>query len=87
MDGEAEDGSGDRDHLNEVCVRVLGKRAYLWRAVDDENEVLEVFAQSRRNKCAALKLMRKFLKRRATSLTASSPTSWVNIPRSFASLV
>ncbi|MFT7596334.1 MAG: putative transposase [Paracoccaceae bacterium] len=40
-----------------------GKRTYLWRAVDDEGEVLEVLAQSHRNKSAALKLMRKLLKK------------------------
>ncbi len=50
-------------HLDEVLVRIGGKRTYLWRAVDDEGEVLEVLAQSRRNKRAALKLMRKLLKR------------------------
>ena len=36
---------------------------YLWRAVDDEGEVLEVLVQSRRNKKAALKLVRKLLKK------------------------
>ena len=40
-------------HLDEVF---CGKRTYLWRAVDDESEVLEVLAQSRRNKRAALNL-------------------------------
>lgn len=50
-------------HLDEVFVRIRGKRVYLWRAVDDEGEVLEVLAQSRRNKRAALKLMRKLLKK------------------------
>ena len=50
-------------HLDEVFVRIGGKRSYLWRAVDDEGEVLEVLAQSRRNKRAALKLMRKLLKK------------------------
>jgi putative transposase len=50
-------------HLEEVFVRIGGKRTYLWRAVDDEGEVLEVLAQSRRNKRAALKLMRKLLKK------------------------
>ena len=49
--------------LDEVFVRIAGKRTYLWRAVDDEGEVLEVLAQSRRNKRAALKLMRKLLKK------------------------
>jgi putative transposase len=50
-------------HLDEVFVRIGGKRTYLWRAVDDEGEVLEVLAQSRRNKSAALKLMRNLLKK------------------------
>jgi len=36
---------------------------YLWRAVDDEGEVLDILVQSRRNKHAALKLMRKLLKK------------------------
>ena len=44
-------------------VRIAGRRTYLWRAVDDEGEVLEVLAQSRRNKSAAVKLMRKLLKK------------------------
>ncbi len=50
-------------HLDEVFVRIGGKRTYLWRAVDDEGEVLEALARSRRNKRAALKLMRKLLKK------------------------
>ena len=50
-------------HLDEVFVRIRGKQVYLWRAVDDEGEVLEVLAQPRRNKRAALKLMRKLLKK------------------------
>ncbi|MCP5072798.1 MAG: IS6 family transposase [Rhodobacteraceae bacterium] len=39
------------------------KREYLWRAVDDEGEVLEVLSQSHRNKRAALKPMQKQLKK------------------------
>ena len=50
-------------HLVEVFVRIGGKRTYLGRAVDEEGEVLEVFVQSRRNKRAALKLMRILLKK------------------------
>ena len=38
---------------------------YLWRAVDAEGEVLDVLVQSKRNKHAALKLMRKLLKKYA----------------------
>ena len=50
-------------HLDKVFVRIGGKRTYLWLAVDEEGEVLEVLAQSRRNKGAALKLMRKLPKK------------------------
>jgi putative transposase len=46
--------------------------AYLWRAVDSEGEVLDVLVQSRRNKRAALKLMRKLLKKYALSQTSWS---------------
>ena len=52
-----------RWHLDEMVVRIGGKRLYLWRAVDDEGEVLDVLVQRRRNKAAARKLMRRLLKR------------------------
>ncbi len=42
---------------------INGKRMYLWRAVDSEGEVLDILVMSRRNKKAALKLMRKLLKK------------------------
>ena len=51
----------DRWHLDEVFSSINGKRMYLWRAVDSEGEVLDILVQSRRNKKAALKLMRKLL--------------------------
>jgi putative transposase len=50
-------------HLDEVYLKIDGRMAYLWRAVDAEGEVLDVLVQSRRNKQAALKLMRKLLKK------------------------
>jgi putative transposase len=50
-------------HLDEVYLKIDGRMAYLWRAVDAEGEVLDVLVQSRRNKHAALKLMRKLLKK------------------------
>ena len=46
-----------------MVVRIGGKRMYLWRAVDDEGEVLDVLVQRKRNKAAARKLMRKLLKK------------------------
>jgi putative transposase len=52
-----------RWHLDEVFITINGMRSYLWRAVDDEGEVLEILVQSRRNKRAALKLIRRLLKK------------------------
>ena len=52
-----------RWHLDEVFASINGKRMYLWRAVDSEGEVLDILVQSRRNKKAALKLLRNLLKK------------------------
>ena len=49
----------DRWHLDEMVVRIAGKHMYLWRAVDHEGEVLEILVQRRRDRSAAVKLMRK----------------------------
>jgi transposase-like protein len=51
-----------RWHLDEMVVKIAGRRMYLWRAVDNEGEVLDVLVQKRRNKTAALKLLRRLLK-------------------------
>ena len=50
-------------HLDEVYLKIDGRMVYLWRAVDAEGEVLDVLIQSKRNKHAALKLMRKLLRK------------------------
>jgi len=50
-------------HLDEVFVRINGEAHYLWRAVDHEGEVLEVFVSKRRDRRAALKFLRKTMKR------------------------
>ena len=52
-----------RWHLDEVFVRINGETHYLWRAVDHEGEVLEVFVTKRRDRKAALKFLRKTMKR------------------------
>ena len=52
-----------RWHLDEMVVRIAGKRMYLWRAVDHEGEVLDMLVQRRRDTQAALRLMRKLLKK------------------------
>ncbi len=51
--------------LDEVHLKIDGRMLYLWRAVDAEGEVLDVLVQSKRNKHAALKPMRKLLKKYA----------------------
>ena len=53
----------DRWHLDEMVVRIAGRRMYLWRAVDHEGEILEVLVQRRRDRRAAIKLMRKLLRK------------------------
>ena len=52
-----------RWHLDEVFVKINGEMHYLWRAVDHEGEVLESFVTKRRDKAAALKFIRKAMKR------------------------
>ncbi len=49
-------------NLDEVFVKIRGRQLYLWRAVDDEGEVLDVLVQRRRNRPAAERLLRKLLK-------------------------
>ena len=52
-----------RWHLDEVFVRINGETHYLWRAVDHEGEVLEVFATKRRDRRTALKFLKRTMKR------------------------
>ena len=52
-----------RWHLDEVFVKINGEMRYLWRAVDHEGEVLEVFATKRRDRRAALAFLRRAMKR------------------------
>ncbi|MDF0604021.1 IS6 family transposase, partial [Psychromarinibacter sp. C21-152] len=52
-----------RWHLDEMFVKINGERHYLWRAVDHEGEVLESFVTKTRDKKAALKFLRKSMKR------------------------
>ena len=52
-----------RWHLDEVFVKINGKLCYLWRAVDHEGEVLEAVATPKRDKAAALKLLKRIMKK------------------------
>src|SRR6202158_3108433 len=52
-----------RWHLGEAFVKVNGKLCYLWRAVDHEGEVLESVVTTKRDKAAALKLLKRIMKK------------------------
>ena len=53
---------GDTWHLDEVFVSIKGKRHYLWRAVDQDGDVLDILVQRKRNTKAAKRFFRKLLK-------------------------
>src|SRR5918994_5282044 len=55
-----------RWHLDEMVVSIQGRRMYLWRAVDSEGEVLDLLVQAKRDTAAALRLMRKLLRKQGS---------------------
>src|SRR6476659_2602992 len=55
--------AGDKWHLDEVAIRIAGEKHWLWRAGDQDGLVLDIRVQSRRDKRAAKRLLRKLLKR------------------------
>jgi transposase-like protein len=59
-----------------VFLKIGGKQMYLWRAVDDEGEVLDVLLQSRRNKSAAPKFLRHILKKHQAAPNAVVTDKW-----------
>jgi putative transposase len=55
--------AGDNWHLDEVFIKVNGQRQYLWRAVDQDGNVLAILVQSRRNTKAAKRFLAKLMKK------------------------
>ena len=53
---------GDTWHLDEVFVKIQGRQQYLWRAVDEDGDVIDLLVQSRRHRRAAIRFFRKLLK-------------------------
>jgi putative transposase len=53
---------GDKWYLDEVFLRINGERHYLWRAVDQEGNILDILVQRHRDKAAAKTFFRKLLK-------------------------
>jgi putative transposase len=54
---------GDKWHLDEVFIKINGRLQYLWRAVDQNGNVLDILVQNRRNKAAARHFFRRLMKR------------------------
>jgi putative transposase len=57
---------GDTWHLDEVFITINGQRQYLWRAVDQDGDVLDILVQPRRDQGAAERFFRKLLKSQGT---------------------
>jgi putative transposase len=55
--------AGGKWHLDEVAIKIAGVKHWLWRAVDQDGMVLDILVQSRRDKRAAKRLLRKLLKK------------------------
>jgi putative transposase len=52
---------GDTWHLDELFVTIRGRRHYLWQAVDQDGDLIDILVQSRRDRCAAERFFRKLL--------------------------
>ena len=70
---------GDTWYLDEVFIKINGVLYYLWRAVDQDGDELDILVQKRRNKKAAMKLFRKLLKSQQTAplkMAGESDRQW-----------
>jgi transposase-like protein len=75
-----------RWHLDEMVVKIGGKRMWLWRAVDDEGEVLDMLVQKRRNTGAALRLLRKLLRSQGVHPETFTTDKLASYPAAFREL-
>jgi transposase-like protein len=77
---------GDKWHLDEVFIKVCGETHYLWRAVVQDGNVLDILVQSQRNAKAATHFFKKLLKGLPPSMHLADPrrarTIWPRLPRS-----
>ena len=56
-------GYGDTFYIDEVFVKIIGKQHYLWRAADQDSEVVDVYLQARRDGAAAKRFFRRLLRK------------------------
>ena len=78
--------ASDHWHLDEMVVRINGRKHWLWRAVDNEGEQLDVLVQTRRNAKAAKKLMKKLLKKQGFAPTRVITDKLASYPAAFHAL-
>jgi len=76
----------DHWHLDEMAITIRGERFWLWRAVDNEGEVLDFLVQRRRNAKAARKLMTKLLKKQGLTPTRIVTDRLRSYPAAFAAM-
>ena len=76
----------DRWHLDEIVIVVRGQRYWLWRAADDEGEVLDFLVQKRRDARAAKRLMRKLLRKQGLTPSSIVTDKLRSYQRAFADL-
>ncbi|MFI2041078.1 IS6 family transposase [Streptomyces bottropensis] len=57
---------GDKWHLDEVFIKISGEQKYLWRAVDQDGNILDILVQSRRDTAAARRFLRRLMKKTRT---------------------
>jgi transposase-like protein len=69
-----------RWHLDEMVVKINGRRMWLWGAVDDNGEVQDMLVQKRRNAHAAIKLLRKLLRRQGVHPETIATDKTVVVP-------
>ena len=75
---------GDTWHLDELFVTIQGERQYLWRAVDQDGDVIDLLVQPRRNRRAAERFFRKLLKGQGSEprwLVTDQLRSYSAVPR------
>ncbi len=76
---------GDTWHLDELFVNIQGRQQYLWRAVDEDGDVIDLLVQSRRNRQAAMQFFRKLLTGQGREprrlISAKLCVSWARKPR------
>ena len=64
---------GDRWHLDDVFLKISGRPQYLWHAVDQDGDVLDILVQPRRDKRAAERFLRKLLKALTPKFKSEGP--------------